>query len=48
MGWLGGSLDTDKDSQFAVTGSIDPRLPRALLDATLGRLARIPNLKITG
>jgi hypothetical protein len=48
MGWLRGSLVADTDSQFAVAGSIDPRLPRALLDATLGRLARIPNLKITG
>lgn len=47
MGWLGGSLDTDQVSGFPVTGSIDLRLPRAQLDATLERLAGIPHLKIT-
>jgi hypothetical protein len=39
-GWLRGSLDT-------VTGWIDLRLPRAQLDATLDRLAGIPDVKIT-
>lgn len=47
MGWLRGSLDTHEDSQFPVTGSIDLRLPRAQLDATVDRLAAIANLKIT-
>lgn len=47
MGWLRGSLYAAKGSQLSVTGSIDPRLPRAQLSATLDRLAGIPNLKIT-
>lgn len=48
VGWLRGSLHTGKDSQSPVAGSMDLRLPRARLEATLDRLARLPNVKITG
>lgn len=47
MGWLRGTLDVASDRPSAVTGAIDPRLPRAQLAATLDRLAAIPQLRIT-
>ncbi len=45
--WHSGRIDSTDDPVFGVTGWLDLRLPRAQLEATLARLAAIPNVTVT-